>query len=121
LLNDVPVSARSDPGYIFARAQWLRQNKKPEEAAKLILSAPHDADSVIDPDQWWLVRRVLVRDLLDERKYDLAYRVARDSAAPQQDNWRVDKYFTAGWIALRYLHDPKTAAAHFAHIAENTK
>jgi soluble lytic murein transglycosylase len=121
LLDAVPPAARSDPGYIFARVQWLRQKNKPEEAAKLILSAPHDADAVIDPDQWWLMRRILVRELLDQRKPELAYRVARDSATPRQDNWRVDKHFTAGWIALRFLHDPKTAAAHFAHIAEGTK
>ena len=120
LLDAVPAAARGDPGYIFARAQWLRQRNKPEEAAKLILSAPHDAGSVIDPNQWWLVRRVLVRNLLDDHKWKLAYRVARDSATPTQDNWRVDKHFTAGWIALRYLHDPKTAAAHFAHIAQGT-
>jgi soluble lytic murein transglycosylase len=120
LLDAVPAAARGDPGYIFARVQWLRQRNKPEEAAKLILSAPHDAGSVIDPNQWWLVRRVLVRNLLDDHKWALAYRVARDSATPTQDNWRVDKHFTAGWIALRYLHDPKTAAAHFAHIAQGT-
>jgi peptidoglycan lytic transglycosylase len=120
LLNDVPAGARSDPGYIFARAQWLRQKNKLEEAAKLILSAPYDKDSVVDPDQWWLVRRILVRELLDDHKVELAYRVARDSATPDQDNWRVGKHFTAGWIALRYLHDPKTAAAHFSHIAEGT-
>ncbi len=120
LLNAVPAAARSDPGYIFARVQWLRQSNKPEEAAKLILSAPHDAGAVVDPNQWWLVRRVLVRELLDDHKWELAYRVARDSAVPRQDNWRVDKHFTAGWIALRYLHDPKTAAAHFNHIAEGT-
>lgn len=120
LLNAVPTTARSDPGYIFARVKWLRQHNKPEEAAKLILSAPNDAATVVDPNQWWLVRRVLVRNLLDDHKWKLAYRVARNSATPRQDNWRVDKYFTAGWIALRYLHDPKTAAAHFAHIAEGT-
>ncbi len=120
LLNDVPAAARSDPGYIFARVQWLRQHNKPEEAAKLILTAPHDAHAVVDPNQWWLVRRILVREQLDDHKPQLAYRVARDSATPTQDNWRVDKHFTAGWIALRYLHDPQTAAAHFAHIAEGT-
>jgi soluble lytic murein transglycosylase len=120
LLDAVPAAARRDPGYIFARVQWLRQRNKPEEAAKLILSAPHDAGSVIDPNQWWLVRRKLVRELLDDHKWELAYRVARDSATPRQDNWRVDKHFTAGWIALRYLHDPKTAAADFAHIAKGT-
>jgi soluble lytic murein transglycosylase len=119
-LDAVPKSARSDPGYIFARVQWLREHDKFEEAAKLIETAPHDAASVIDPDRWWLVRRVLVRQLLDKHDYHLAYRVARDAAAPRQENWRVDKHFTAGWIALRYLHNPKTAAAHFAHVADGT-
>lgn len=120
LLDAVPAAARNDPGYIFARVQWLRQRNKPEEAAKLILRAPHDARSVIDPNQWWLMRRILVRELLDDHKWELAFRVARDSATPRQDNWRVDKHFTAGWIALRYLHDPKIAAAYFAHIADGT-
>jgi soluble lytic murein transglycosylase len=35
-------------------------------------------------------------------------------------NYRVDAHFTAGWIALRYLHDPATAAAHFAKISDGT-
>ena len=34
--------------------------------------------------------------------------------------YRVDAHFTAGWVALRYLHDPKTAAEHFARIMEGT-
>ena len=46
--------------------------------------------------------------------------IARDAAPPTQGNWRVDKYFTAGWIALRFLHDPKAAAEQFAHINEGT-
>jgi soluble lytic murein transglycosylase len=120
LLNDVPPTARHDAGYIFARVQWLRQHNKTEDAGKVILSAPYDEASVINPDQWWLVRRVLVRQLLDDHKPELAYRVARDSATPRQDNWRVDKHFTAGWIALRFLHNAKLAAAHFSHIAEGT-
>ncbi len=120
LLDAVPASARGDPGYIFARVQWLRQHDKPEEAAKLILTAPRDAASVIDPDQWWLVRRVMVRELLDKHDTRLAYRVANEAATPQQDNWRVDQHFTAGWIALRFLHDAKTAAAHFARIDDGT-
>ncbi len=120
LLDDVPVSARRDAGYIFARAQWLRKQGKPEDAGSLILSAPHDAASVVNPDQWWMERRLLVRRLLDERDAQTAYRVARDAATPQRGNFRVDQQFTAGWIALRYLHDPKTAAAHFALIPEDT-
>ncbi len=120
LLDDVPVSARQDPGYIFAKVQWLQRHDKPEEAAQLLLTAPQDAAALIDTDQWWLQLRFLVRQLLDKHEWRAAYRVARDAAPPTQGNWRVDKYFTAGWIALRYLHDPKTAAQHFAHIPEGT-
>lgn len=120
LLDAVPASARGDAGYIFARVEWLRKHDKPEDAGHLILSAPRDAASVINPDQWWMERRVLVRRLLDDHDAQTAYRVARDAATPQRGNFRVDQQFTAGWIALRFLHDPKTAAAHFAQIPQDT-
>jgi len=119
LLDDVPASRRGDAGYIFARAQWLRKNKQPDEAEKLILTAPQDPEQLIDLNQWWLERRILVRQLLDKNDAKGAYLVARNAAPPTQDNWRVDKWFTSGWIALRYLHDPKTAAEQFSHINEN--
>ncbi|MBS0247884.1 MAG: lytic transglycosylase domain-containing protein [Proteobacteria bacterium] len=120
LLDAVPSSAHRDAGYIFARVQWLRKHGKPEEAGRLILSAPKDAAALIDVNEWWQERRILVRDLLDSKDAQTAYRVARDAATPTQGNYRVDKHFTAGWIALRFLHDPKTAAAHFAQINQGT-
>lgn len=116
LLDAVPAAMHRDAGYIFARAQWLRKNGKPEDAGRLILTAPKDPDALVDVNEWWQERRILVRDLLDNKDAQTAYRVARDAATPTQGNYRVDKHFTAGWIALRFLHDPKTAASHFAEI-----
>ncbi|MSO67423.1 MAG: lytic transglycosylase domain-containing protein [Pseudolabrys sp.] len=118
LLDAVPAAARSDAGYIFARVQWLRKAGKPEEAGKLILTAPKNPEALIDLDQWWMERRLLVRKLLDEHDAPTAYRVAREAVSPPHGNYRVDQHFTAGWIALRFLHDPATAAGHFAHINE---
>ncbi|MBI1205545.1 MAG: transglycosylase SLT domain-containing protein [Rhodopseudomonas sp.] len=120
LLDAVPSSARSDAGYLYARAQWLRKHDKVEEAARLHLAAPRDAAALVDVNQWWQERRILIRDLLDKNDAQTAYRLARDAATPTQGNYRVDKHFTAGWIALRFLHDPKTAAAHFALINPGT-
>ncbi len=120
LLDAVPPSARRDPGYIFARVQWLRLNNKPEEAGKLILTVPQDPATLVDLDQWWQERRILVRKLLDNNDPQTAYRVARDAAPPPPGFFRIDHYFTTGWIALRFLHDPKTAATYFAHINEGT-
>ncbi len=39
---------------------------------------------------------------------------------PNRDNYRGEHQFTAGWIALRFLNDPKTALAHFAKIGQGT-
>ncbi len=120
LLDAVPAAARNDPGYIFARVQWLRKQNKAEEAGRLILTVPQDPEALVDLNQWWVERRLLVRKLLDDGDAKTAYRVARDAVSPPQDNYRVDQHFTAGWIALRYLHDPKTAAAYFAAIPQGT-
>jgi soluble lytic murein transglycosylase len=121
LLDAVPTAAQSDPGYIFARVQWLRLDNKADEAGKLILTAPKNPDALINLDQWWLERRLLVRKLLDDHDAHAAYSVAREAAPPMRGFYRVDAHFTAGWLALRFLHDPKTAAEHFSHIAEGTE
>ncbi|MBI3702562.1 MAG: transglycosylase SLT domain-containing protein [Rhizobiales bacterium] len=120
LLDAVPAAARGEAGYIFARVRWLRLNNKPEEAGRLILTAPKDPAASVDLDQWWVERRLLVRRLLDNNDAQTAYRIAREAAPPMRGNYRVDAYFTAGWIALRYLHDAPTAAAHFAQIPIGT-
>ena len=48
----------------------------------------------------------------------MAYEVANDAAPPDTENYRAEQHFTAGWIALRFLHEPAIALAHFARIAD---
>lgn len=120
LLNAVPKSVRNDPIYRFTRVQWLRRRGQIDEASRLMLSAPHDQSATPNPDKWWIERRILVRKLLDEGKAHIAYRIARDAALPSREGLRVDQPFTAGWIALRFLHDPHRAAQHFARIPRIT-
>jgi soluble lytic murein transglycosylase len=120
LLEAVPAAARTSAGFIFAQVQWLLKNDKPEEAAKLMLTAPRDPNELVDLDQWWQERRLLVRKLLDGNDAQTAYRIARDAPLPVRGYYKVDQHFTAGWLALRFLHDPATAAAHFALIAQGT-
>ena len=121
LLDAVPVAARGGAGYLFAQISWLIKHDKTEEAAKLMLTAPREPAELVDLDQWWQERRILVRKLLDDHDAQTAYRIARDAPLPARGVYKVDQHFTAGWVALRFLHDPKTAAAHFALIAQGTK
>jgi soluble lytic murein transglycosylase len=121
LLDAVPAEARSDAGYIFSRVQILRRGKKEAEAAQLILSLPHEhAQQALDPDQWWIERRLIARKLLDSGDAKTAYRIVRDAGLPNRENYRGEQQFTAGWIALRYLHDPATALAHFEKVGHGT-
>lgn len=120
LLEAVPSSARSDAGYIFSKAQWLRREDKPVEAAHVILSAPRVAAALHDTNEWWTERRVLARKLLDENEPQLAYRVARDAVTPSKDAYSWEHEFTAGWIALRFANNPQAAYQHFARVSGDT-
>src|SRR5256886_2687937 len=118
LLDAVPPEAHRDIGYIFSRVQFLRRADQISEAAQWILPLPSDYGQALDPDQWWIERRLVARKLLDIGDAKTAYRVARDAAIPSRDNYRAEHQFTAGWIALRFLNDPATALAHFAKVAQ---
>jgi soluble lytic murein transglycosylase len=118
LLEAVPAPAHRDPGYMFSRMQWLRRSDKIVEAAQVALAAPRDAGQVDDVDQWWVERRLIARKLLDLRDFKTAYQVADGAATPLNDNYRAEQQFTAGWIALRFLHEPATALPHFARVGE---
>jgi soluble lytic murein transglycosylase len=118
LLEAVPVSARDDAGYVFSRVQWLRHNDRIAEAGQLMLTAPHDPAQLYDVDEWWIECRVLARKLLDIGESKSAYLIVRDAAQPTKENYRVEQVFMTGWIALRFLHDPTTAASYFARIPE---
>ena len=116
LLDAVPTAQRS-AGYLFAEARYLRRNEKFAQAAALMSKAPRDKASLVDPDAWWIERRALSREFVDAGDVKTAYRIAAQHSAETPSN-AVDAEFHAGWYALRSLNDPRTAAKHFARIAE---
>jgi soluble lytic murein transglycosylase len=119
LLDALPDDVQNDPLVILSRIQELRRADKIAEAAALMLAAPHDPAQIHDADEWWVERRLVARKLLDVGEITTAYQIARDAATPTKENYRVDREFTAGWIALRFLDDPALAAQHFTHIGPN--
>ena len=116
LLEAVPRELHGDAGYIFSKIQLLRREEKFAEAAQLMLSAPKNPDRLYNVDEWWVERRLLSRKMLDVGENRTAYLIARDAARPARDIYKTEQEFTAGWIALRFLADPATAAQHFARI-----
>jgi soluble lytic murein transglycosylase len=116
LLDAVPHELHGDTGYLFSRIQLLRRDEKFAEAAQLMLGAPKDPARLHNLDEWWIERRLLARKMIDSGEHKTAYLIARDAALPNRDIYKTEQEFTAGWIALRFLNDPQTAAQHFARI-----
>jgi soluble lytic murein transglycosylase len=116
LLEAVPRELHGDPGFVFSRIQLLRREEKFTEAAQLMMSAPKEPGRLYNLDEWWIERRLLSRKMIDVGEHRTAYLIARDAALPARDIYKTEQEFTAGWIALRFLNDPSTAAQHFARI-----
>ena len=114
LLDAVPASARNEPSYIYARSQLHRREDKPKLAAEWVFKAPSDPKALVDTDQWWIERRMLARMLVEANDPRAAYRMAAGAAMPEKENYKVERDFLAGWVALRFLNDPATARRHFA-------
>ena len=116
LLDAVATEARQDLGYTLCRINWMVRRDRLEDATRLMLAAAPETMALQDTDEWWRQRRILARKLLDQGNLQAAYQVVRDAAPPANEYYRADFHFMPGWIALRYLNDPATARAHFAHI-----
>jgi peptidoglycan lytic transglycosylase len=119
LFEAVPAAARQDAGYTLCRAHWHLHNNRIGEAARVMLASDAEAQNQ-DTDEWWRERRILARRLIDAGDAETAYRIVRAAAPPANEYYRAEVHFMAGWIKLRFLDDPATALAHFAHIDEGS-
>jgi soluble lytic murein transglycosylase len=117
-LDAVSAEASKDLGYVLCRIQFLMRKERFVDAANLVRIAPKQTMALQDTDEWWRIRRLLARKLLDMGDYQAAYDVTYDAAMPASDAYRADSQFMPGWIALRYLDDPATARAYFERIDE---
>jgi soluble lytic murein transglycosylase len=119
-LDEVASEARQDLGYQLCRIHWMMRHDRIADATQLMLAAAPETMALQDSDEWWRERRVLARKLLDLNQFQDAYQVVRDAALPANKNYQAESHFMPGWIALRYLNEPATARAHFAHIDDGS-
>ncbi|MGK6312658.1 transglycosylase SLT domain-containing protein [Neorhizobium sp. DT-125] len=119
LLDAVDGSWKGDPGYLFARIEYLRRQDKYRDAAALLDKAPREAARLVNTAEWWNERRIVARGLADQGDFKLAYRVAANYTATSSTDI-VDAEFHAGWYALRALRDPATAEKHFRKLLDTS-
>jgi len=119
LLEAVAPSSKQDTGYLFARIEHARRQGKYEKAAKLLLPSPRQQSKLIDPDEWWVERRIVSREMLERGHPKTAYKLASQHSANSAADI-ADAEFHAGWYALQNLKDKTTAQRHFQRLLDVT-
>jgi len=117
VLDKADPSFKETPHHLFARIKWLRQKEHDGEAAKLLLQSPINEADLVDPDEWWVERRIVSRDAFERGDPETAYKIAAMQRGGSTQT-QVESAFHAGWYALRGLKDGEKAIAHFARIED---
>ena len=108
----VPDHLKNDSGLVFARLRWRRRKGRTEGAIELLDNPP---GPLVRPVRWWIEREILARRLLAEGRAKRAYKLIRDHGMSKGSRF-ADAEFLSGWIALRFLHEPARALAHFERL-----
>lgn len=111
-VNAVPAALANDPGLIYERVRWRRKNGQELAARALLAEVKGDPGR---PDLWWMERNALARDALRLGHVSEAYRLVRDHALTDPADYSEAEWL-AGWIALRFLGEARTAQAHFVNM-----
>ncbi|MCB9942965.1 MAG: lytic transglycosylase domain-containing protein [Geminicoccaceae bacterium] len=112
-INRVPRQYRDDPGLTFDRLRWRRRKGRDNDARAMLMHPPAD---LVRPEVWWTERSYQIRELMAEKRYDSAFRLARlhgqtDGLPFAEAEW------LAGWLALRFAGKPQEALTRFSNLA----
>ena len=122
LFAALPAAAQADPGLVLDLARWHRRADRDADAVRVWTERAAAAEAAAPSDRqrlFWDERNVLARRLLRVRQDATAYAIATlPTAAPDA---QAEATFLAGWIALRRLAQPETAAQHFRTLAADTR
>ena len=122
LIAAVPEGFRDHQGLAYERFRWRLGKSRldgPDGALALLFAFDADADTLGNPSVWGQHRERLARSLMQNGRYEDAYRVAAKHNLPEGDSNISGNEWLAGYIALRFLDRPQDAAVHFRTFDSN--
>ena len=117
MFSQLSRDQQNDLGLLYDRMRWMRKENRDSEAIALLQIAP---PTLPHADLWWAERAALARRALESGDAKTAYELARDHRQASGGALADGEWFS-GWLALRFLHDPKAAAAHFKTMQDSVK
>jgi soluble lytic murein transglycosylase len=112
LINALPASKGGDAGLQKDRFEWRIRKGFEDSAKDLLLSQSVSAAALGQPAAWANRRRALARDEMRNGDPKRAYQMASQHFLEEGSHF-ADLEWLSGYIALRFLKDPKRALTHF--------
>ena len=112
-IQRVPQALRDDPGLVYERLRWRRAKGRDEDARALLRRPPQHLGP--RPKLWWRERAIQVRRTLEDGQIREAYALAAGHGQSAASTYSQAEWL-AGWIALRFLDDARTAFPHFVRM-----
>lgn len=112
LINALPAGKAGDSGLAHDRFEWRIRNNLVDDAKTLMLKTSTSADALGQPSAWGNRRRALARGEMRSGDKKRAYQLASQHFLEPGSDY-ADLEWLSGYIALRFLDDPKAAYQHF--------
>lgn len=116
LVKRVPLKYRDNSGLLYDRVRWRQRKNLDQDAIDLLLVAPSDPAHAAE---WADEREIMARRALAMGRPVLAFHIAEQHSATNGRSF-TELEFLAGWIALRFLNEPKVAYDHFVRLYDAT-
>ncbi|NNE51495.1 MAG: lytic transglycosylase domain-containing protein [Sulfitobacter sp.] len=112
MIDALPKGVLEDPGLAHDRFEWRIRKGFTEGAKELLLARSTSAEALGRPEAWANRRRALARDEMRDGDTGRAYQLASLHFLTEGSHY-ADLEWLSGYIALRFLKDPRAAYQHF--------
>ena len=117
-INKVPDKFKNDSGLLYDRLKWRTKRRRIDSSLEILLEIKNDPKFLVRPNQWWLQREIVSRELIYKKRYALAYKVVSNHSIKDGPEY-AEAEWMSGWIALSFLEDSMLATQHFHNFYEN--
>ncbi len=117
IIAPVPRSLRNSDLLAYKVIRWYKANDKSlDDIVDILKEVPAE---ISNPKKWWPLRKLYARELFKTKDYKIAYKILSNHGLESGGADFADAEWMSGWVALRFLDEPKIAYNHFNNLYLN--
>lgn len=109
------ASFKDDGGLYYQAIKWHLSQRNNDLALKMLLNSNFKEEEKEFAEKWWLLRNLLFRRLIEEKRYKDAYKIVKAHYLKEGEAF-ANAEWIVGWLALSFLKNPKEALDKFTKI-----